>query len=345
MAKTALVISGGGSKGAFAVGALSFIHQNVRPIDQFDVYCGTSTGSLIVPLAALGELPLLEQIYTTTRQTDVLNMGGILNLLSGVSLHDATPLKRLIETNLPDDRFARLKTLGKPVFLAAICLQTERLVYFAMQPATATSDYDIQQIQTVTDLRRAMLASSCQPVFMQPIEWRPGAVPVRQYVDGGVRELTPLQAAIDNGAEAIIAITNSPAQSIAPDDPQNTTPITKATAMLERTIDLFSEDVSNNDYRVANFYRQTNTYLQQVQAQLRAEGVSQTVISQAFAVSGSPVIGTSITKIIEIRPVTKLTEAGPGGLTFDPIAMQQMFQKGIQEATRVFTTPPPPTTV
>lgn len=337
MAKTALVISGGGSKGAFAVGALSFIHQNVRPIDQFDVYCGTSTGSLIVPLAALGELALLKQIYTTTRQTDVLNMGGILNLVSGISLHDATPLKRLIEANLTDARFNRLKASGKPVFLATICLQTERLVYFSMQAAASTGDYDIQLIQTATDLRRAMLASACQPVFMQPVEWRPGASPVRQYVDGGVRELTPLQAAIDSGAESIIAITNSPAQT-----PNDNQPITKAVAMLERTIDLFSEDVSNNDYRVANFYRQTSTYLNQVRQQLRSLGVAQAVIDQAFGVAGSPVAATALTSITEIRPATKLTEGGPGGLTFDPTAMQQMFQKGVQEAARVFATQPPP---
>lgn len=336
MAKTALVISGGGSKGAFAVGALSFIHDNVRHIDQFDVYCGTSTGSLIVPLAAIGELGLLKTLYTTTKQADVLNMGGILNLTNRVSLHDATPLKRLIETHMTDARFAKLKASGKPVFVATICLQTERLVYFAMQPSTGNASYDVQQIQTATDLRRAMLASSCQPVFMQPIEWRPGAVPVRQYVDGGVRELTPFQAAIDHGAETIIAITNSPAQT-----PEDNQLITKATAMLERTIDLFSEDVSDNDYRLAQLYQQTNNYLHSIRTQLLAKGVSQTIIDFAFAQGNSPVAGTSVTQIVAIRPDQKLAEGGPGGLTFDPQSMQQMFEKGVQAARKVFTQPPP----
>ncbi|GAB3556238.1 patatin-like phospholipase family protein [Spirosoma fluminis] len=337
MAKTALVISGGGSKGAFAVGALSFIHQHVQPIDRFDVYCGTSTGSLIVPLAALGEMALLEQIYTTTRQADVLNMGGIGNLITGVSLHDATPLKRLIETNLTDARFNRLKTSGKPVFLATVCLQTERLVYFGMQPASGNAAYDVNLIQTATDLRRAMLASSCQPVFMQPVEWRPGTVPVRQYADGGIRELTPLQAAIDNGAEIIIAITNSPAKT-----PEDNQMLRTATAMLERTIDLFSEDVGDNDYRLATLIQQTNTYIQTVKAQLRTQGVAQATIDSAFASGSSPAAGTAITKIVEVRPAAKLTEGGPGGLTFDPTAMRQMFQKGVQEATKVFTSLPSP---
>ena len=93
MAKTALVISGGGSKGAFAVGALRYIHDHVRAADQFDVYCGTSTGALIVPLAACGELALLEQQYSSLRQNDLVKLGVATNLVLGVSLHDATPLR------------------------------------------------------------------------------------------------------------------------------------------------------------------------------------------------------------------------------------------------------------
>jgi NTE family protein len=337
MAKTALVISGGGSKGAFAVGALSYIHQHVRSIDQFDLYCGTSTGSLIVPLAALGEMALLTQIYTTTTQDQVLKMGGIANLLTNVSLHDATPLKRLIEANMTAARYARLVATGKPVFLATVCLQTERLVYFGMQPGAVNRAYDIQLLQTATDLQRAMLASSCQPVFMQPVEWRPGAMPVRQYVDGGVRELTPLQAAIDNGAETIIAITNNPLQT-----PADNQPITKALGMLERTIDLFSEDVSDNDYRTADLYRQSNTYLQRIRTKLLAQGVSALVVDQALAQPGNPAAGTSLKTLIDIRPEAKLTEGGPGGLTFAPAAMQQMFQKGVVAATKAFVAQPQP---
>lgn len=319
------------------MGVLSFIHQHVRPVDQFDIYCGTSTGALIVPFAALGELTLLETIYTITKQTDVINKGGILDLARSVSLHDATPLKRLIDTNLTDGRYDRLRALDKPVFLATICLQTERLVYFATKPAAGTDAYDVELIRNATDLRRAMLASSCQPVFMQPVELRPDTLPVRQYVDGGVRELTPFQAAIDNGAETIIAITNSPVHT-----PDDTRLITKATAMLERTIDLFSEDVSDNDYRVANLYRNTNSYLRRVRATLLAQGVSPAVADQALGQRGNPAAGTMLSTLIDIRPDDKLTEGGPGGLTFIPSAMQQMFQKGVVAATKAFASQPQP---
>ena len=249
MAKTALVISGGGSKGAFAVGALKYIHEHVRPVDQFNVYCGTSTGSLIVPLAACGALALLEEQYTTLNQNDLVKLGTVGNLALGVSVHDATPLKNKIAELITQERYDRIRTAA-PLFLATVCLQTEQLVYWTTQATTVTSDhYEVAQIASATELRRAMLASACQPVLMQPVEVRPGAVPVRQYVDGGVREVTPLQAAVDQGADTIVAITLSPRQQ--PNDPVK---LTQAFPILQRTMDMLGEDVGSNDYRLAKLY-------------------------------------------------------------------------------------------
>ncbi|UOQ68335.1 patatin-like phospholipase family protein [Hymenobacter volaticus] len=332
MAKTALVVSGGGSKGAFAVGALQYINQHVQALTSFDLYCGTSTGSLIVPLAACGEIALLEKMYTTLRQDELVKLGAIGNLVTGISLHDATPLKNQIDTVLTQARYDLLQTKAVRLFLATVCLQTERLVYWSTQAAAATPHYDVERVQNVNDLRRAMLASCCQPVFMQPVEVRKGAVPVRQYVDGGVREATPLQAAIDQGAETIYAITLNPEQT-----PADNTTKTSAIQVLERTIDLFSEDVGANDYRVAQLYERGNRYVQAIRATLLARGVSQTVINEALASSANPFTGTAVTKIHEIRPKAKLTEGGPGGLTFQPAAMQTMLQKGFEQAKAYFS--------
>ena len=331
MAKTALVISGGGSKGAFAVGALRYIHDHVRAADQFDVYCGTSTGALIVPLAACGELALLEQQYTSLRQNDLVKLGVATNLVLGVSLHDATPLRDKIVELLTQARYDRLLAARVPVFLATVCLQTEQLVYWATQPAAASSSYELMPIASITDLRRAMFASACQPVLMQPVKVRPGAQPVRQYVDGGVREPTPLQAAIDNGAETIIAITLGPRQLSA-----DATDFTKAVPILERTLELFSEDVGANDYRLARLYQQGNGYLRAVRQQLLSQGVAAATVEAAFGQGGNPFAGTAVTTIHEIRPSAKLGEGGPGGLTFDPVAMRGMMAKGQAQAKAYF---------
>lgn len=335
MAKTALVVSGGGSKGAFAVGVLKYIHEHVRPVDQFDAYCGTSTGSLIVPLALCGEMALLEEQYTTLRQNDLLKLGALANLALGVSVHDATPLKNKIQELLTDARCARIQVAAAPLFLATVCLQTERLVYWATGTLPNSEHYDLEPIGSATDLRRAMLASACQPVLMQPVEVRPGARPVRQYVDGGVREITPLQAAIDHGADTIVAITLAPRQV-----PADNTEFTTAFQILQRTIDMFGEDVGSNDYRLARLYARGNEYLQVVRRQLLAQGVAPGVLQDAFDQLPSPFGASAVATIHEIRPQAKLVEGGPGGLTFDPAAMQRMLAQGFAQAKAYFEATP-----
>jgi NTE family protein len=326
MAKTALVISGGGSKGAFAVGVLDYIHREVKPIDSFDMYCGTSTGSLIVPLAACGELELLKEIYTTIRQDEVIKKGGISNLLNAISLHDASPLKQLLDKTVTPAHFTHIRDNRIPVFLSTVCLQTEQLVYWATQPLAASRAYEVELIDSIELLRGAMLASSCQPVFLQPLQIRS-----RQYADGGVRETTPLQAAVDAGAETIFAITLSPEAT-----PTNDGLLTSATQLLERTIDMFSEDVGQNDYRLARLYQQGNQYLQSVRDLLLSGGVAESLVDAALAQPGNPFSGTAVTVIHEIRPPSKLEEGGAGGLTFEPRLLEQMFEKGVREAEIFF---------
>ena len=55
--KTALVISGGGAKGAFAVGVIKHLCSTYRETGWFDVVGGTSTGALISPMAAVIAAP------------------------------------------------------------------------------------------------------------------------------------------------------------------------------------------------------------------------------------------------------------------------------------------------
>lgn len=78
MGKTALVVSGGGSKGAFAVGVIKYITEN-RPDIQFDTLCGTSTGALMIPLVALGQMSQLEKLYTTNKTENIILTGNIAN--------------------------------------------------------------------------------------------------------------------------------------------------------------------------------------------------------------------------------------------------------------------------
>ena len=59
----ALVISGGGSKGAFAGGVAQYLME--REKREYDMFLGTSTGSLLVPHLALGKIGKLYDIFTS----------------------------------------------------------------------------------------------------------------------------------------------------------------------------------------------------------------------------------------------------------------------------------------
>ena len=55
--KTALVISGGASKGAFAGGVAQFLCEQNK---EYRFFVGSSTGSLLVPLLAIGKIERLK---------------------------------------------------------------------------------------------------------------------------------------------------------------------------------------------------------------------------------------------------------------------------------------------
>jgi predicted patatin/cPLA2 family phospholipase len=68
----ALVISGGGSKGAFAGGISDFLLNECH--HDYQIFIGTSAGSLLVPLLALGETERLKKVFTTIRQHDIFSI-------------------------------------------------------------------------------------------------------------------------------------------------------------------------------------------------------------------------------------------------------------------------------
>ena len=65
----ALVISGGGSKGAFGGGIADYLIRGKG--NEYDIFVGTSAGSLLVPLLAAGEVERIKQKFTNATQKDI----------------------------------------------------------------------------------------------------------------------------------------------------------------------------------------------------------------------------------------------------------------------------------
>ena len=68
----ALVISGGGSKGAFAGGVAQHLIQEQKR--RYDLFLGTSTGSLLIPHLAAGNIQKVYDIYTNVTQRTIFSV-------------------------------------------------------------------------------------------------------------------------------------------------------------------------------------------------------------------------------------------------------------------------------
>jgi len=67
----ALVISGGGSKGAFAGGVAQYLIEE-KKLD-YDIYIGTSTGSLLISHLALQKIEKIKEVYTNVNQKSIFS--------------------------------------------------------------------------------------------------------------------------------------------------------------------------------------------------------------------------------------------------------------------------------
>ncbi|TDH28980.1 patatin-like phospholipase family protein [Segetibacter sp. 3557_3] len=323
----ALVISGGGSKGAYAVGVVQQLAAMYPKLD-FDIYVGTSAGALVITLASLKEFALLEQLYTSVKTSDILRKFNVVDRINEHSLFDANGAWNKIITWYPDTKFAALQRSGKKMFLTTTCLQTGRLTVFANNAKSIKPEgYQVNQLINADHYRRALMASICEPVFMPPVKVNlhvPGTPnPNYQYVDGGVTKYAGVQMAIDAGATEIFVILLSA---------ESTTVNTEFTTLfpiLQQTIDILTTDVGKNDLLLPEQYNQALSYIDAVKRKMLASGLSQTQVDSYFRLGqGSNLFeGKSPLKIFKIRPTTPLG-GGPGGLTFDPAEMKQMLARG-----------------
>lgn len=172
------------------------------------------------------------------------------------------------------------------------------------------------------------MASACQPVFMPPIKVNknvPGeANPDFEFVDGGVREYAGIQMAIDNGATEIFTILLSGDTKTVENKE-----FTDLFSILQKTIDIFMDDVGKNDLIIPEQYNEALEYIEAVKNKMKRNGVSSDQVNEFFRIRGreNPYEDKLPLKLFMFRPNAPMG-GGPGGLTFDPVEMKGMLQKG-----------------
>jgi len=205
--KKALVISGGGSKGAFAGGVAEYLLKEKQK--EYDLYVGTSTGSLMVSHLALGEVSKLKEIYTNVNQKSIFstnpfrikNVHGtkvisishknmFLNFLKGrKTFGESKNLRKLIKKNITLDVYNQIKEQNKEVVVAISNLTANVMEYKSILDCSYEDFCD-------------WIWGSCNYApFMSLLEKNHC-----QYADGGFGCLVPIREAILRGAKEIDAI-------------------------------------------------------------------------------------------------------------------------------------------
>ena len=205
--KKALVISGGGSKGAFAGGVAEYLLKEKKI--TYDIFLGTSTGSLMVSHLALGKIDALKKIYTEVNQRSIFNINPfrilnkngvtivnirhtatILNFLKGSkTFGESKNLRKLISKNITKDIYDAILKEKKEVIVTVSNFTANRIEYKSIRKHNYEDFCD-------------WIWGSCNYIpFMSLLE-KNG----HQYGDGGFGCLIPIREAIERGAKVIDAI-------------------------------------------------------------------------------------------------------------------------------------------
>ena len=311
--KHALVISGGGAKGAFGVGALKYLMVDLRL--RFDLVIGTSTGALIAPLVATRDLADLLNIYENVEDQHVLrDRPDLLAFLFSDALNSSEPLRRMIGRYLGDPvRYQKLVGSPTELFVTILNMQTGLVEYG--NPRRVPQDVFLRQV----------LASASIPILMPPVRIGPF-----QYVDGGVKETAPFARAIEEGATHVIAIVLSP-------PPETRQPqrefYTNLLEITRRTLTLLTEEVIDNDVLIARAINEGVITLAQIRANAAALGLGPAAINRLFAGIENPFGGRRVIRLTIIRPQQSL---GPETLSFNPVQMRRWVDQGYRRAREVW---------
>lgn len=321
--KNALVISGGGSRGSFAVGAIEVLRAAGK---TFDLVAGTSTGALISPLVVTDDIQLLRTLYSSVRTDDIIRERDTVEILTRDALYDSHPLWSLLNSFITEERYQQILASTMEMFIPTVNLQSGALTYWNQH----TSGPNGGPMRRRT-LLRAIFASASIPVMMPPVQILEGG---DQHIDGGVREGAPLKIVIDHGATDVYAIVLEPEERARSDEEYRF--ILKT---LVRSMNLFTQEVLLNDVQQAEWINQSLRYLES--ARSRAEALlSKEDVAAVFDNTSvpNPVENARVLNLHIIRPEHELPSSG---LEFRPLIMSQMMELGRRAAARTLQDMPP----
>lgn len=200
--ETALVLGGGGAKGAYEVGAIAALDElGIKADSVF----GTSVGALHAAMYAQGSMDAAAALWDNIRLSDVVSEESLAiaddaenifdhpeKLLEFITRYaqkkgvDVSPLMDILHKLIDEDKIRR-----SGVHLGIV---TTRF------PSLAMVEKRLEEMETGSLIDWLMASASCFPIF--PMKQVGGD----RYIDGGFCDNTPVEMAVRSGARDIVAI-------------------------------------------------------------------------------------------------------------------------------------------
>ena len=204
----ALVISGGGSKGAFAGGVAQYLLEELH--QEYDLFVGTSTGSLLISHLALHKVGKIKEVYTSVNQASIFSScpfvikkskyGGkeiainhfnvLKNFMKGSkTFGESQNLRELVEETFTEEEFNQLKQGPKEIIVTVSNLSMNQVEYKSI------NDFEYQDFLD-------WIWISCNYVPFMSLVKKEGC----EYADGGFGSMVPIEEALNRGATEVDVI-------------------------------------------------------------------------------------------------------------------------------------------
>jgi len=223
MGKTALVLSGGGAKGAFQFMAEKYAREGKGY--KWDIIAGVSVGALNGTMLAMEKYQRLEEVWKTISNDKVFT--GKMNFWAGIrlifgakSVYSNKPLRRMIDKEIDPDE------VKKDLRIGVVSLQTGGYMIFRPKDP---------------GFKKAVLASTAIPIIWAPVEISPTQ---KDMVDGGVRNISPLGDVLDDDPDEVVIINCDPS-----DPPKRKKPFKNVLDIGKHSLEIALNEIVVTDVR------------------------------------------------------------------------------------------------
>ena len=206
--KKALCFSGGGIKAFAHIGAIKALEEKKV---KFDMVAGTSSGSIIAVLYALGYSS--EEMYKTLKKylkkVRYVDIKNIFKIICGLlftgritvdGLNSGEFLTKAMKEICKENNVYKMEDLKMPVAIPAVNLQNGEVIIFASKEIRQNISDEIKYIIDAP-IDVAVRTSSGFPVVFSPYMYKK-----MQLIDGGVRENVAWKELKEMGADKVLGI-------------------------------------------------------------------------------------------------------------------------------------------